>query len=693
MAGAVIGVGSANTAGGTTVAVRTPPPLVVDVQGDRTIFAGATVAIARARAERAELLALVRPQPTVELNRAGTESLVTALRRALPEFAVTGEPGTYTEDSLHAIGAVTSGGDVRVAIPGPLDDVRLRAIVERARLALSALDWRAPAGGAQITDVALGFARCDGFSRTAEAEAIAHVDALAGAFASRTDDGTKLADRTTRPVGGSLNPLCSPDAHARWYPLQRSLAPTTAEAREWRTYAFARTLPRAAIPPPSVSPSIADEPFGGGPWSHVRLRVPPRPATITLYGFATVPVAYVGAKYVWRGPNGMTTPADRRHDLLAEALRRLRALKIPAADVIVQHDPVSGSSFVQVDTRETTQRDDVVAVIGGDREVERRNVRFLRYRDDCGPRAADLKAALADAAARAGQIAAQLRTTFDDRPLAIAIPNATAGDCSTRDTAPYDDRIVHLISGSLPGPRPGVIAVSVTYALTGSLRVAAHGRSDPGIDELVGRTVLVAPAVDHPESAISGEANVESTLPATDLLVRARFDPDSEHGFRTVDESLPGTFLAGLHATPALSVVTRTPLIPAYGGNPEASTDELQAVARVPVRAELANDLVRAGHDLNRFGNVWIDVLPMRAECARAGIDATNRAIAAAAQDAALRASTAHRRLDRIIAIDLTGPVVTHGSCKLGLDPIRATDARHAGMEVTVGAHARVVYE
>jgi hypothetical protein len=694
LAGAVLCAVATDTAGSINVPMTTPPPLAVDVRGDRTTFAGVTLALARARGEGAELLALVRPQATVELNRVATESLVAALRRSLPELTVTGEPGTPIEGPLHAIDAPTGGGVVRVAIPGPFDDARLRATVERARLAMSALDWRALAGGARITDVALGLARCEGFKRSADAEAIEHVDALTKAFAPRAGASTSIADRTTRPAGGSLEPLCGGDPHARRYPLGRVLLPTTAEAREWRTYAFATTLPRIVVPPSGATPSVADEPFGGGPWSLVRLRVAARPATLTVYGFALVPIAYAGAKYVWRGQNATVTPTDQRRDVLAEALHRLRALKIPDADVIAQHDPAFGFPFVQVDTRELVPRDEIVAAIAGDREAERRRVRFVRYRDGCGPSAGDLRRALADASARAAQLAAMLSATVDSaHPLAIALPNATVGDCATRDTAPYDERIVHRISGSPSAARPGMVAVSVTYPLTGSPRVTAHGGSDAGIDEIVARTVLVAPPIDHPGSAFSGDAQAQSMLPATDVLLRAIFDPDSEHGFRAVDESLPGTFLARVRAVPALSGATRMAIIPEYGGNPDASTDELQAVARVPVRPALANDLERLGLDLNRFGNVRIDALPMRAECDRAGIDAVRRAIAAAAEDAALRAAAAHRHLGRIIAIDLTGPIVTQGSCRLGFDATRATDARRTAMEVTVGAHARVVFE
>ncbi len=689
-----LAAGLQNAAGGTQIAVSTPPPLLVGVRGDRTTFAGAAYATARAPAERAELLVLARPQSTAALNAAATDALVTALREALPGLAVTGEPGAYTEPGgLHVIDAVRSGGDVRVAVPGPLDDARLRGTVERARIALDRLDWRSVAGGARIADVALGLAGCDAFAGAAERDAAAQIDAMAGAFAADTRGTTTLADRTARPQGGWPDPLCGPNAHARRWSLQRSLSPTTAEAREQRVYAFARELKPVQLRTTNVPPSPGSEPYGGsGSWSPVRVRLPADVATLTVHGFAPARVQFTAAKYVWHGPNGLVTPDDRRRDFLAEAQRRLRALGIAGGDVVAQHDPVDGGSFIEVRTRELTPRDDVIAAIAGDRPADARQVRFLAYRESCAPSAGDVQRAIANAQARAAQLAAGLHLALDGtRPLAILLETPTTGACALGDTAPYDDRVVRSTGGVRPEPHDGQVAVAVTFTVRGNAAVPARPGDSAPVDDAAVRALL-PPAVDHGGDTISGEARLFSSLAASDVLLRAQMSPDSEHAFRPLETSLPDLFLAKIGTSRAHAVVTRTPLIPQYGGNPDASTDAYEVVARVPARSAALRDLNRTALEVNRFGNVGVEVLPMRSDCVHEGIDVAERTVEAAAANALERARAAHKTAPRLVAIDLTGPVVMTGACRIGFDAAHVVDYRRADPQITLGAYARVVY-
>jgi hypothetical protein len=684
---------SATAVNGTQIATTTPPPLVVDLpaQGG-TVLAGGAIATARARGERAELLVLAQPQTTAALNAAATDVIATALRKALPGFEITAEPKTYTENGRHALSGYQSGGEIRVAIPGPLDDARLRELVERARAALNQLGWRSVGGGARIADVALGLASCDGFSRAAEHDVIGQVDELAAALGARAQRPTSLADRTSRPLGGWPDPLCGPQSRTRPWALWRPLAPTTAEARETRTYGFARTID--AVAPPATAPlDAAGEPFGGGSWSPARLRLSADAPAMTVYGFAPARDEFDGAKYVWQGLHGTVSLADQRRDYAGEARRRLSALGIPASDIIAQLDPVNGSPFVQVATHALEPRDDIVAAIAGDRAIERDNVKFLRYRNRCGPRADDLRHAVADASARAKRLAAELGLAIDTaRPLAILSPAATVGSCSRRDTPPYDDRIVHSFGGIAPPAHTWYVAVSVTYALRGSPAVVPRAPAAADVLEDTQPSAIGPPAVDHASGAIAGEARVATTLPASDVLLRARMSPDHAHAFRALEGSLPTTFLERIGARVSAAVVTRTPLTPEYGGDPYTRTDELEAVARVPLRPALQHDVAAVALELNRFGNVWVDALPMRPSCAREAPRLAGEAVRAAAAQAVANARVAHAAAKRLVAIDVTGPVVLNGSCRLGMDALRATDVRNADLGVKIGVYARVVY-
>ncbi|HEY0396697.1 MAG TPA: hypothetical protein VGD01_19630 [Candidatus Elarobacter sp.] len=684
---------SATAATGTQIATTTPPPLVVDLPAPGGMaLAGAAQATARARGERAELLVLAEPQTTAALNAAATDVVATVLRKALPGFEITAEPTAYTENGLHALSGFRSGGEVRVAIPGPLDDARLRELVDRARAALNQPGWRSVGRGARIADVALGLRSCEEFSRAAERDVIGQVDELAAALGTRAPRRTALADRTPRPVGGWPDPLCGPQSRTRPWALRRPLAPTTAEARETRSYAFARRLDPVA--PPATTPlDAAGEPFGGGSWSPVRLRVPAGAPAMTVYGFATARDEFDGAKYVWQGLHGAVSLADQHRDFIGEARRRLGAIGIPASDVIAQLDPATGSPFIEVATHALEPRDDVVAAIAGDRAIERDNVKFLRYRNRCGPRGDDLRRAVADASARAKRLAADLGLAVDTaRPLAILSPAATVGTCSRRDTPPYDDRIVHSFGGIAPPAHTSYVAVSVTYALRGSPALVPRAPAAAHVLEDTQPSPIGPPPVDHASGAIAGEARVATTLSATGVLLRAHMSPDHAHAFRALEGSLPSRFLERIGARVSDAVVTRTPLTPEYGGDPFVRTDELEAIARVPMRPALQRDLASIALELNRSGNVGIDDLPMRPSCAREAPGLVVEAVRAAAAQAVANAGLAHATAKRLIAVDVTGPVVLNGSCRLGMDARRAADFRYAELGVKLAVYARVVY-
>ena len=84
----------------------------------------------------------------------------------------------------------------------------------------------------------------------------------------------------------------------------------------------------------------------------------------------------------------------------------------------------------------------------------------------------------------------------------------------------------------------------------------------------------------------------------------------------------------------------------------------------------------------------------MRPGCDREGAELAARSVQAAAQQALAAACAAphapHAR--RLVAIDLTGPIVVSGACTLGYNADRATDERTADRHVVIGAYARVTY-
>jgi len=68
------------------------------------------------------------------------------------------------------------------------------------------------------------------------------------------------------------------------------------------------------------------------------------------------------------------------------------------------------------------------------------------------------------------------------------------------------------------------------------------------------------------------------------------------------------------------------------------------------------------------------------------------RTVEAAAANALERARAAHKTAPRLVAIDLTGPVVMNGACRIGFDAAHVVDYRRADPQITLGAYARVVY-
>ena len=284
--------------------------------------------------------------------------------------------------------------------------------------------------------LALGLTSCDGFAQAAERDAAAQIARLATAFGAAPPGATALADRSARPRGGWPDPLCGPAAHARQWPLTRALVLITAEARERRSYAFARDLGQAASGERlgrvvSVGRGRTVRPVR--PWSAVRVRVPAGLPALTVNGFASATIRFAGAKYVW----WVRTARSRRRcsTTISSATRSAGCGRsgIAAADVMAEHDPATGRAFVEVRTRDGAPRDDISAALAGSRSADVNAVRFLRYRDTCAPDAADLRRALSDARARARRLAADLHLVVDTaQPLAIVLETPATGPCVLR---------------------------------------------------------------------------------------------------------------------------------------------------------------------------------------------------------------------------------------------------------------------
>jgi hypothetical protein len=290
-----------------------------------------------ALAQRAELLAIVAPGATPAANQVATTRLAAALRAAFPSLAVDAEPSSYVRpDGLWTIDAVTSGGTVRIAVPGPFDDAGLRAIVDRAGSAIEALPFDSGVRPSRINDVALGFSSCAAFDGAGNADAGRWISGLARRLGDPHPAGASLADRTARPRNGRFDPLCGDDAHARVSPLQRSLVPTTATASERREYAFAMPL-RTPIAIERARPLVVpDTAVAYAPWSDVDLRLTSQHPVLTVDGFSRAGVRYVEGRYVWTGPNAVHRRDDAQHDADASVRARLAALGIRDDAIVTQ---------------------------------------------------------------------------------------------------------------------------------------------------------------------------------------------------------------------------------------------------------------------------------------------------------------------------------------------------------------------
>jgi hypothetical protein len=661
-----------------------PLALVVDASPQRPVFAGGVSATARQRGERAEMLVLVSPGHTVDENRAATAALETTLRSAFPRNTVASQFSTYVEpDGLHMISQTVSGGEARVEFPGPLDDVTLRASVDRAREALSAIPRGAPDAFARIYDVVLG-ASCESMQQTGDADALAIVRGMARTLGDATATGTALADRTWRSNSSSPDLLCTADTHVRLASRTRSLLPTTTLAVARRAYAFERPLALPLRVPPAPELAV---PNGVGAFGDARIRVTADTPVLTVGGFAPAHVHYAGGRYIWSGPNGRYFPSELTAKGLNAVRDRLHAIGVRDEAIVTQLEPDGGRYWVEVRVSQTAPRDDVVTAIAGNEPRERDEVRFLRDRAQCAPESADVRAAVADAAARASALAARLGTRIDvARPVAIDLVTREVQPCVTRETAPYDDRIEWHLDGSLEVPHDdATVAVTVTFAI-GAVDLgggSVHGPPEPAIDQNVVRYLLAPPPIDYPAASSSSDARVDLVLPATDLVVRGQLYPDERTTFVDVGVAATDAFAARIGATPATwsrSIVSG----PTASNEPRSLRRNV--VALVPARPSAIDDIVAALRDAQQRGGASVDVTPVRRSCSAVPVDLAVRAI----RDAAAGANRANGA--RLVAIDAVGPFAIAGHCGTALTPYYGMDPRQATAALRFAAYARVSY-
>jgi hypothetical protein len=676
--------------GAAAEAAFAPPRMVVDVDPTHPVFAGGVTVVARARGERAEILATVQTQESVAANRAATEALVQTLRSAVPELDVAGESTLQITPpgQLRRISGTDIGGSARVTVPAPLDDATLRRIVDRVALALSGKPSAALDVSARILNVAPGLASCVDLDRAGESAAFAEVDAIVSAVRTRVPGETALADRSWRPLPTFTDVLCGPEIHVRYAPRTHQLAPTSMLATERRVYGFSRTLAGAldAGPPkPMVVPETAVTWASNG----VRLRVHAAGPVLTVAGFAGAHPAYAGGRYVWIGPSGSYRPADLHDDRLAEVRTRLHRLGVSDTAIVTQRDPASGRWFVEVRVAETEPREAVASAIAGDGALDRHEVRFLHDRVRCAPEAGDVRAAVADAAERAQVVALRLGTVADvRRPIAIDLISSTVEPCTTRETAPYDDRIVRHVRGSFVLPRnDGVVVVAMTarlraFSLRGS---AAPAPLSPPLDPNVERDQLAPPPVEYPAASTSAEARADATLPATHVLLTARFEPNWRQGEAVVDPSVPAAFAARIGASDTNAVSTLTP-IPGYA-NDGLPLREWRTVALLDARPGLIEQVIGADAQANAGGHVWTDIVPERQTCGAAPVEVAVRAIRSAAALASKDPGAG-----RLVAVDLAGPYTLRGRCGLGAALAQPEGIRNPALSVRLAAYARVSF-
>jgi hypothetical protein len=367
---------------------------------------------------------------------------------------------------------------------------------------------------------------------------------------------------------------------------------------------------------------------------------------------------------------------------------RLHAAGIRDDAIVTQLEPSTGRYWVEVRVAETTPREDIVTAIAGSDPRERNDVRFLRDRTQCAPESADVRAAVADATARASAIAARLGTPIDvERPIAIDLQTREIQPCVTRETPPYDDRIERHATGSLDVPRDdATVAITATFAIhaVSLLGGTVHGPPEPAIDENLVRYLLAPPPIDYAGATAAGETRVDANLPASDLLVRARFAPDSRASFGDVGEGVTNAFAARIGAAPS-SFATSVAVGPNAGSTDPLTVDRT-LIALVPSRPSTIAGIVAAEGEAQQRGHASVDVVPVRASCSAAALDLTVRAI----RDAAAGAPRSNGA--RLAAIDVVGPFAISGHCGTALSPYYGASARQATPVLRLAAYARVSY-
>ena len=130
--------------GQSAVPPRTPPPpLTVEANPARPVFAGSLAVRVARPAERVELLVAPHAQSSADENAVATARLAQVVRDAVGAHGVSSEPGTAVGKNMFSINGGPYAGLVRVALPAPVDDGKLRDTIDRIMSALNRLDWRA----------------------------------------------------------------------------------------------------------------------------------------------------------------------------------------------------------------------------------------------------------------------------------------------------------------------------------------------------------------------------------------------------------------------------------------------------------------------------------------------------------------------------------------------------------------------
>jgi hypothetical protein len=675
---------------GTGVAGDVPLTPIVSADPSHAVLIGTVATSISLPAQRYEILVGVPAQTTAAQNDVAAASVRGTLSRVVPDGSLTIIPLQTTRTHGNSEMSLTGrpvGSYVRIAIDHALTDASLQSILDAITTAADEADITAPLSLARIVSVGYGYASCAPFATAATLDAASQVRRIVKRVGTRDGTASVLVDpgfvvnRIDAPPDDA--PLCGANAHRRSPTLLEFPARDAFTMRS--TYSVEQPMHFHRI----RVPQVGSQPFEGGfPGKGIRLRLAPASGTLlTLEGYAVGRPRFAGIQYRYEGPFGDHRTTAGGPNALATLRNRLRSAGIPNSDITAQLTS-DGAIFVSVRRPDLRDR---VAIVRAMTVADRRGPDAVTIRPifaGCSDDQRLIGEAVADAAHRAAHIAALLAATSDLRPIAVqfAPPSASPCDEPNDPLALGNMLLIPRMAETSPShERLMTRTVVVTFELQHpNLDVPAAASRDASSWWLF-RPEMKTPV--YPSETTSGAADRTTDLTPTDLLLRLDIRADRAHQLRPVPAALADRLAADLSLSHSSYVA-----MPFWNGFVSPSDGKavhgLRLVARVPFRGTATTDAISAAlDDAAAYGYPAFFAQPSRHGCEGDADALAVAAIRAAAVDAHAPFWT------RPLAIDLRGPYVMSGTCRIGIGNLLPIGKEPGATPViTLAARARVAF-